>query len=921
MLFNDENSDVLDLLAKMQEATTSEVDEERGTFKKGDKVTYNMFGGSLSNDDFVRTLGVHEHAIRVRHDGAIAEIVEAMGEEVARYSIQFTDGFIINDVAVSEVKAITEAEDATQTMKPQEKPALDAEDANMEDYSEEDLNKPEAKIKSKSEKSGDAIRGVEDKELEQKEDKVEKPKNESKVDESVQTDIKRYKDQLERKAKKSGLWENFGQKQVGLLEDKYSDHQYKHDGIWDAIRVFDKWCQSYTGKNESKVEEAERKDHIPGGQGDKKVASDFNAEQVKIGTKIEMEHTDDPVIAGEIVLDHLKEDPEYYTKLVRMEAGACDTPKKESKVAEGEMEVAPSKVGIKKISDENLKKLHDGSMRSWNQWKDSTQPENGKLAAQAIKQYEDEMIVRGLKSEDQRTTGKFMAESALFTLLKKQEPLRLCNECFKTFRSTGSCCEFCASPDTESLVEGYGDLVGSAKEVFQVTWDDAKTGKEESTRVMAFDKDDAKREMERNPNKKVTKVEGPIVSKSKDESAVSEDYTEVHPGKYLVMYYDGYKEEISAQSKVDAMKKGRENYPEKRISNVRLLEQENKSPFDHTSEGSELQEAVLELVGETPGIDIEDQKILRWALEQNAISNEWPSVEQMIDVVTELDVIDTSGADDPDGLDLGEIEAVYLKYVLLPKATAAFAKSVSESEVTEMAQEGIPVAGKTYHITQTTGWHWPEGDYKVTDVQYLRCARGDLAKQFQVEGNDNWWIATFYHFKEADGVKEAQKEVKPFRTIEIVKSKIDPDVFNIRVVELPRGITMIVTTEPTDKMAIAKGKEIANLINAKFLGIVDEAKLKEREEGKLPSKLITKLTSFAKEHGMTLAELGEVPAEELDKKTDESKVTEQEEDTFTTVGKGMEKEDAEKLAQEKDGQVVTDEDNPEKFAVITKGKP
>ena len=43
-----------------------------------------------------------------------------------------------------------------------------------------------------------------------------------------------------------------------------------------------------------------------------------------------------------------------------------------------------------------------------------------------------------------------------------------------------------------------------------------------------------------------------------------------------------------------------------------------------------------------------------------------------------------------------------------------------------------------------------------------------------------------------------------------------------------------------------------------------------------------------------------------------------EEDTFATVAKGLEEDDAKKMAQEKDGQVVTDEDNPDKFAVIVR---
>ena len=42
---------------------------------------------------------------------------------------------------------------------------------------------------------------------------------------------------------------------------------------------------------------------------------DFDPENLKIGTEVEMEHTDDPNIAQEIAMDHLVEDPEYYQKL------------------------------------------------------------------------------------------------------------------------------------------------------------------------------------------------------------------------------------------------------------------------------------------------------------------------------------------------------------------------------------------------------------------------------------------------------------------------------------------------------------------------------------------------------------------------------------------------------------------------------
>ena len=41
--------------------------------------------------------------------------------------------------------------------------------------------------------------------------------------------------------------------------------------------------------------------------------------QLKIGSKIEMEHTNDVNFAMEISLDHLNEIPDYHTKLVKME--------------------------------------------------------------------------------------------------------------------------------------------------------------------------------------------------------------------------------------------------------------------------------------------------------------------------------------------------------------------------------------------------------------------------------------------------------------------------------------------------------------------------------------------------------------------------------------------------------------------------
>ena len=55
-------------------------------------------------------------------------------------------------------------------------------------------------------------------------------------------------------------------------------------------------------------------DHIKGGEADTKKPSDFDQDQLLMGIKDEMEHTQDIMIATEIAMDHLTKDPEYYSK-------------------------------------------------------------------------------------------------------------------------------------------------------------------------------------------------------------------------------------------------------------------------------------------------------------------------------------------------------------------------------------------------------------------------------------------------------------------------------------------------------------------------------------------------------------------------------------------------------------------------------
>ena len=63
---------------------------------------------------------------------------------------------------------------------------------------------------------------------------------------------------------------------------------------------------------------------IKGGKGDELNASDVNSNELELGIAVEMEHTNNKKQAKEIALDHLSENPKYYSILIN--AGLVDEP-------------------------------------------------------------------------------------------------------------------------------------------------------------------------------------------------------------------------------------------------------------------------------------------------------------------------------------------------------------------------------------------------------------------------------------------------------------------------------------------------------------------------------------------------------------------------------------------------------------------
>lgn len=64
-----------------------------------------------------------------------------------------------------------------------------------------------------------------------------------------------------------------------------------------------------------------RVDRLPGGEGDHLGIGDVDQDELRRGIEVELEHTDDRGLAVEIALDHLAEDPAYYTKLRKIHKG------------------------------------------------------------------------------------------------------------------------------------------------------------------------------------------------------------------------------------------------------------------------------------------------------------------------------------------------------------------------------------------------------------------------------------------------------------------------------------------------------------------------------------------------------------------------------------------------------------------------
>jgi len=104
-------------------------------------------------------------------------------------------------------------------------------------------------------------------------------------------------------------------------------------------------------------------DKMAGGKGDKTNPKDVDQNELKVGIAVEMEHTSDAEAAKEIALDHLTENPKYYSDLIK--SGIVDEPKALDLAKQLGMSEVVQINGLRRIIKEEVTHLLEGEDKAW----------------------------------------------------------------------------------------------------------------------------------------------------------------------------------------------------------------------------------------------------------------------------------------------------------------------------------------------------------------------------------------------------------------------------------------------------------------------------------------------------------------------------------------------------------------------------
>jgi hypothetical protein len=131
--------------------------------------------------------------------------------------------------------------------------------------------------------------------------------------------------------------------------------------------------QSISGKIDQ-IDSGVEEQKLEGGVGDETEESDVDDEQLEMGKETEKEHTSDKGQAKEIALDHLTEDPEYYSKLQEMESE--DEEDSEDMEDLGDLEEMPEEDEEEMEDEEGEEEMPEEDMEDEEESDEEEMPEN-----------------------------------------------------------------------------------------------------------------------------------------------------------------------------------------------------------------------------------------------------------------------------------------------------------------------------------------------------------------------------------------------------------------------------------------------------------------------------------------------------------------------------------------------------------------
>ncbi len=589
----------------------------------------------------------------------------------------------------------------------------------------------------------------------------------------------------------------------------------------------------------------------------------------------------------------------------------------------------------------------------------------------------------------------------IITQRKVKEQLFLCNSCSKTFRANEAVCVNCKSSNVEKI-----EINEQLMHVYDVKFE--LDGKEDSTRVEAYDEADAKDYLKKISKLRgakilgVTKVQedkipGGLADKSKSEDfdkeqldagtkiemehtkdqkvaqEIAMDHLTEDPDYYkkLKKVESGKGNPCPKESKVTEVKnppsdeeiakfvsgilQGIRNDPtvakadepirmtndvlsglikqfrltlddvgqilpkvKAAISVYTTYQQHPKIKSEGSTEESKIVETVKELISETPGISVEDQKILNWALDNKVIDSEFPIDDVIFDALSKVfeDPMmkkELKGVHELGAIDKGDWDSYYLKYVMLPKAKEAYASKGKKDESKIQEQH----TGKVYRIdidgvltNEVEGSDYVNRTPNIDNINKVNFLYKSGAE-----------VILWTHRSEADrSVTEdwLEKNNVKYTDLELDKPRYDWIV---------------------DDRCISLGSLVRESKDSDFTDVsfVVSKNIPKKEFNEIKKRLIDYGFEPGEEHDdyveYEIEIEGEVPeiynvimkgfGKDIEDMTDivvhESKVQEQEKDSFVTVAKGIvDKAEADKMARDKKGIAVVDELDPKKWMVIVK---